>query len=108
VGLHFIYQAIMAASYKLRQDPAWLEVTVWAAKQQVALAPRTAPAMRREFGGAIPAHRGFERLVILADKAGDDAEVIRLCSLAHQQGWNGDWERRLSKAHERIARKARR
>lgn len=39
----------------------------------------------------------------LADKRGDDAEVIRLCELAGVQGWAGEWERRIIKARRRSA-----
>jgi hypothetical protein len=47
--LHFTYQAVMEHAYKLRSEPAWLDVTIWAATKQVELAPRTAAAMRAAY-----------------------------------------------------------
>jgi hypothetical protein len=100
--LHFTYQAIMEHAYKQREDSAWLDVTIWAAEQQVAIAPQTAAAMRRTYGSEqLPKHTGFERLAILADKARNDTEVIRISEAAMSEGWNGDWERRIAKARKR-------
>lgn len=101
--LHFAYQAVMGAAYKLREDPYWLEAVVWAARAQVSIAPKVAAAMRREYRGQpLPRHVGFERLAILADKAGDDQEVLRLCQVATAGGWAGTWEKREAKARKRL------
>ena len=102
--LHFAYQAVMQTAYKLREDPYWLEVVVWAARAQVAIAPQVASAMLHPYGTdtPLPRHVGFERLAILADKAGDDREVLRLCETARTQGWAGSWEKREVKAAKRL------
>lgn len=101
-GLHFAYQSIMTVAYKLRDDPTWLDVALWAATSQVELAPRTALSMHSSYPGSpLPQHRGYERLTIHADKRGDDEEVIRLSEAAAAQGWAGDWDRRVTKARRR-------
>ena len=73
--LHFAYQVVMETTYKMRAD--YGEVP-------------------------LPGHAGFERLVILADKAGNDQEVLRLCAEAQAQGWAGSWDERRAKAHRRL------
>lgn len=101
--LHFSYQAVMQTAYKLRDEPGWLDLTVWAARSQVAISPTVAAAMRATYyGHALPRHVGYERLAILADKAGDDREVIRICEAAQAEGWSGSWDKRLAKAHKRL------
>lgn len=108
IRLHFTYQAVESVAYKLRNDPAWLALAVWAAQAQVAIAPDVASAMRLEefLGDDLPGHAGYERLAILADKAHDDEEVIRVSTLARDQGWRrartrthrsaGGWPQRRS------------
>ena len=60
--------------------------------------------MERDYpAGVLPVTAGYERLAILADKAGDDHEVIRLSELAQSQGWDGQWVRRIEKARKRLA-----
>src|SRR6266508_5100458 len=53
----------------------------------------------------LPMHTGYERLAILADKAGEDPEVIRLCERGLEQGWAGNWARRIEKAWKRAEAK---
>ena len=50
----------------------------------------------------LPSHAGYERLTILADKAGDDFEVIRLSELAIAQGWMFKWDRRIERARKKL------
>ncbi len=84
--LHFAYQAVMETAYKLRDEPGWLDLTVWAARSQVAIGPQVAAAMRAEYRDQpLPRHVGFERLAVLADKAGDDEEVLIVRS-GHRSG----------------------
>ncbi len=101
--LHFAYQVVMETTYKMRAEPGWVDLTVWAALSQVAIGPQVAAAMRADYGEVpLPGHAGFERLVILADKAGNDQEVLRLCAEAQAQGWAGSWDERRAKAHRRL------
>lgn len=101
--LHFAYHVVMETAYKLRADPAWLEVAVWAAREQVAIGPEVAADMRAKYPGAdLPGHGGYQRLVILADKSRDDGEVIRLCEQASAEGWAGNWDERIAKATKRL------
>lgn len=103
--LHFAYQAVMETAYKLRDDEGWLELAVWAARSQVAISSRVAASMKAtDYEDLpLPRHVGYERLVILADKAGDDQEVLRLCGTATAQGWAGTWDKRAAKAQKRLA-----
>ena len=56
--LHFIYLGVMERSYKLREETAWLEVTVWAAQSMVAIAPRPPPRTSALPGtGSATSHR---------------------------------------------------
>lgn len=45
----------------------------------------------------IPRHIGFEQLAIIREKDGDVAESIRLCQQAKNDGWNGDWDKRIAR-----------
>ncbi len=124
---HFFYQVVIEANYPDRdRDPSALAKAIWACEQQIALAPMAAQEfrswgrhsldeLRRTWGDefadswaaqhreelekeyALPWHVGYTQLAIILEKQGKYQEAIRLCERAMQQGWAGEWERRLSR-----------
>jgi hypothetical protein len=69
-----------------------------AADEMVAIAPQVARYLREQFPQeSIGPHPGFQRLAIDAEAAGDFRRAIELCQQALDQGWEGDWERRIKR-----------
>jgi hypothetical protein len=47
-------------------------------------------------------HTGFKQLCIIREKEGNYAEVIQLAEQAKNEGWFGDWDKRIEKAKKKL------
>lgn len=103
IDLHFTCQQKIEAFYRSRDiDPSALNLAVEACEHQIALASQAAKAFKREYKGQpLPAHQGYEQLAIVREKEKNYGEVIRLCQQAKQQGWNGNWDKRIARCEEK-------
>lgn len=131
---HFFYQVVIEANYPDRErDPGALAKAIWACEQQIALAPLAAEEfrhwprhhleqLRQAFGDAyvkswaeehkeelereypLPVHVGYTQLAIILEKQGRYEDAIRLCEQAMQQGWAGEWERRIARLRRKQKR----
>ena len=101
---HFAYQGLIQTHYRDRDArPGALDDAIVACQNQIAIAPKVAAAMRREYrGAALPRHVGFDQLVVIRAKQGDYAEAVRLCQEADRQGWRGDWGKRIAKYEKQF------
>ena len=112
VELHYVYQAMIQASYPHRDsDPNALGQAVTACQNQIHIAPQVAKVFKKEipaaeakrtFGARLPAHVGYTQFAIILEKEKRYTEAIQLVTQAKAQGWNGDWDKRL----DRLQKKA--
>ncbi len=104
LDLHFACLTTIETSYAARNtDPAALEAAIAACEKQIALAPQAALAWGREYPGeGLPAHTGFTQLAIIREKQQNYAEAVRLSKLALEQGWAGDWEKRIARNQKKL------
>ena len=104
---HFVYYNMIRVYYRDRDSSEdALPLAIDACEKQIALAPHAAREWRSGYpGDSLPLHPGFRQLSIIREKEGNFEEAIRLCEEALQQGWAGDWERRIERCSNRIARK---
>lgn len=102
IDVHFMYGQKLELSYKDREKPGYLEKAIEACIQQINLAPKAADAFRTEFKDlSLPGHKGYQQLAIILEKKMMFKDAIDLCARAQEQGWAGDWEKRI----ERYKRK---
>jgi hypothetical protein len=47
-------------------------------------------------------HTGYYRLCIIREKEKNWQEVIRLAEQAKSEGWVGDWDKRIERAHKKL------
>lgn len=95
---HFILSEMITVYYRDREDPAMFTKAVDACRKQIALAPQAKKEFLKEYPTqALPSHRGYEQLIIILDKKGEAQEAIVLCNQAKEQGWDGDWDRRIER-----------
>lgn len=95
--LHFFYLMKIRVYYKYRDvDPNALEVAIDACKKQIAIAPKTKKIFLKLWG-LLPDHTGFQQLAIIEEKRSNYDEAIKVCMIALQQGWPGDWEKRIQR-----------
>lgn len=105
---HFLYQNKKDLYYRFRDvDDFAFDQAVRACEQQIALSLDAVLAFKNEYRhDDLPAHAGYMDLAIIRDKEGDTAEAIRLCELALVQGWSGDWQRRIGRYKNKLAKKS--
>jgi hypothetical protein len=66
--------------------------------------PRAAEVFRREWK-QMPRPLGFWQMAVILEKEGNYADAIELATQALEQGWAGDWERRITRCKQRLTRK---
>lgn len=120
---HFELLEAIQSNYKLRdKEPGALEKAIAACNQQISIAPEVAQLFHQEFeelnqfaveqgkqllsetAAALPTHTGYIQLAIIREKQGRLAEAICLCREAQEQGWAGDWEKRIARCQKQQAR----
>lgn len=101
---HFIYHNMITIYYRDRtRDPDALELAIGACKEQIALAPSAAKGFLSEYPKQdLPEHTGYKQLAIVREKQGNLKEAIELSESASNQGWAGDWEKRIQRCHRRM------
>jgi hypothetical protein len=108
LGLHFTYLGMIENFYRDREkDPEAFDAAVAACEKQIAIALQAAEFFKRKYPkSSLPGHSGFVQLAIIREKQGSYAEAIRLSRTALQQGWYGDWEKRIARCEKKQKRKA--
>ena len=103
---HFDYQQMAQAYYRHRNDdPKALALAIDACEKQILLGPEAAKAFLAEYPeDFLPAHHGFQQLAIIQEREKNYTEAIRLCREAMAQGWGGDWEKRIVRCENRLAK----
>jgi tetratricopeptide (TPR) repeat protein len=105
VDLHFVYHSMIELNYRDREQfRDALEIAVGACRKQIALAPRAAEVFKREWK-LIPRPVGFWQLAVILEKQGNYNEAIALATQALEQGWAGDWEKRIARCKQRLVRR---
>lgn len=126
IGLHFTYSQMVQVYYKDRAtDSTAFDLAVESCEKQIAIAPKVIEAFRKEEQArdkllrsmlksassspkipfVLPSHVGFEQLVIILEKQGEYDRAIELCKLANQQGWDGDWDKRIDRCKKKLQKK---
>jgi hypothetical protein len=103
---HFDYEQMAQAYYRHRNDdPEALAPAIDACEKQILLGPEAAKAFLAEYPeDFLPAHHGFQQLAIIQEREKNYTEAIRLCREAMAQGWGGDWEKRIVRCENRLAK----
>jgi len=88
---HFLYHQIIKTYYPERNSkPGALEKAMDACQKQIALAPLAAKAFRKKWKeSSLPAHTGYDQLVIILKKQHKLEEAAALCQEASKEGWAG-------------------
>jgi hypothetical protein len=105
VDLHFVYQSLIELNYRDRGTfPDALETATGACRKQIALAPRAAEVFRSEWK-QMPRPLGFWQMAVILEKQGNYGAAIALATQALEQGWAGDWEKRITRCKQRLTRR---
>jgi hypothetical protein len=103
LDLHHWYRHVIGFAFRGRDpDPVALAETIEACEKQIAIASEAAEDFRHRISLQLPYHTGYERLAIIREKQRDYTEAIRLATQAKEQGWEGDWDKRIERCKVRI------
>jgi hypothetical protein len=50
----------------------------------------------------MPEHTGYKQLCIICEKQGFWDEIINIAEQAKEEGWHGDWDKRIEKAKKKL------
>lgn len=105
LDLHFSLQQRMEIYYREREtDPNALEEAIKACEDQIKIAPQAAKQFLKEYPGQpLPGHAGYTQLVIILKKQDKYQDLIELCQKAKEQGWAGDWDKRIADAQKKLS-----
>ncbi len=100
---HFALQQRMEIYYRERDaNPDALDEAIKACKDQIRIAPAAAKQFLKEYPKqSLPGHVGYTQLAIILKKQGKYKELIGLCQQAKEQGWAGDWDKRVVDAEKK-------
>ncbi|MEI6587807.1 MAG: hypothetical protein WCO05_02565 [Candidatus Moraniibacteriota bacterium] len=104
INLHFFYPTKMKLFYKDRDnDPASLQISIDSALKQIEISEKSAIAFKKEYlNSQLPAHEGYSQLCIILEKQGRFDETIGYAKQAEKQGWNGDWNNRITRCQKKM------
>lgn len=104
LDLHFSLQQKMEIYYREREtDSNALNEAIKACEDQIAIAPQAAKQFLKEYPDQqLPGHAGYTQLAIILKKQEKHQEVIELCQQAKEQGWAGDWDKRIADAQKKL------
>jgi len=106
--------------YKLRDvDPKARKNAITACERQIAMSHEAMAAWNecgrlndeilRHLGDkgprkpwGVPSHTSFTQLAIIREKDCDCAQAIRLCQQAKNDGWAGDWDKRIARLETKV------
>ncbi|MFD1426205.1 tetratricopeptide (TPR) repeat protein [Kroppenstedtia sanguinis] len=102
-SLQIYYRDQAQHFYKQREeDPENLEKAIRYCEKQIEYAPMAIRAnqMNPQSKG-LPQHYGYKQLAIIHEKQGHFQDAIRLCKQALEEGWKGDWEKRIQRLQQK-------
>ncbi len=101
---YWLYQAKIEIYYRFRDvDNFALSKAIEACEQQISIAKDMASYFKKEFPEEeLPSVKGYHQLAIIREKEGNIKEAINISIQAKEEGWNGDWEKRINKLNKKI------
>lgn len=97
LDLHFTLHTITEIYYPDRDsEPNAWDKAIKACEEQISIAPQAAKGFLKIYSSQeLPAHTGYNQLVIILKKQGNYKRAIQLCEQAREQEWSGDWENKI-------------
>jgi hypothetical protein len=98
------------STYKKRDiDPNALKTTIDYCWKQILIADEAKKAWLKECdeigfssNHTLPTHKGYSQLCIIFERQKKFDEVIKLAKQAKEQGWNGDWDKRIERCEKKL------
>lgn len=102
-SLHFIYLGMINNYYRERENEGYFDKAIAACNKQIDLSVKVAASLKKRYPSSpLPSHTGYEQLAIIYDKQKNHEEAIRLCKMAKEQGWAGEWDERILRYEKKL------
>jgi hypothetical protein len=103
--LHNFYDFTIRKTYKPRHFSNYAEFALRVCKKQIDISRLASKALKDNLSNNIMSfHIGYEKLAILKEKEKKFVEVIVLCQKAQDEGWNGDWQKRIERCKNKLSK----
>jgi len=103
LGNHFLYSEMISIYYPQRENKLMFDKAVEACKEQIDMASEATKAFLKEYPNQpLPSHKGYEQLAIILDKQRKHKKAISLCEQANEQGWAGNWNKRIDRYDKKL------
>ena len=86
VDRHFLLQAIVAETYKLRKDSKYRNLCVSFAEMHLDEFDKIAPALKADMGGVLPRVTTFQYYATVLTEQGESEKAISVCQIAISYG----------------------
>jgi hypothetical protein len=105
LGLHFAYQESIRLHYTWRDRFAdAMDLAFAACYKQTKIASLAARAFADAYPGrSLPAHVGYEVMVVILEKQGQFAKALEVSKQAQSEGWPGNWASRIQRLASKSA-----
>lgn len=98
IDIHFYLQLIIVYYYRKRQKKIeFYNKAKDSCSRQIEIAERVKESFIEKYGEPLPSHYGFKQYSIILQKEKEYKQAISICILAQNQGWNGDWKKRIER-----------
>ncbi|MDX7764601.1 hypothetical protein Q7I15_05695 [Aeromonas veronii] len=96
LDVHFLFQNEIITYYKHR-EVIGLEPSITSCNKQISISKKASRILISEYGMPLPSHKGYQQLSIIMEKLSDYQKVIAICNEAKNEGWSGDWDKRIER-----------
>jgi hypothetical protein len=100
LDLHFAIQERITEHYRKRQEGDNYHNAIVSCRAQIKI--QDEQFIREYPNQALPAHTGYNQLVIILEKEKKIQEALQLAEEAKANGWNGDWAKRIEKLQGKL------
>jgi len=97
---HYQYQNEIQRLYKDRKNAESMKGAIQACRDQIAISEKVIDAFG-ENNMPLPEHYGYKQLAIILEKQGEFSQVFDSCQQAQDQGWSGDWDKRIKRCEKK-------
>lgn len=98
LDIHFYLQHIIIYNYRKRNNSVkFYNQAKESCYRQIDIAEKVKNVFLEKYGTPLPSHYGFKQYSIILEKEKKYEEALSTCIFAQKQGWNGDWEKRISR-----------
>ncbi len=105
LDMHFALSSLITLYYRDRDQADYYDKALAYCRAQIKIQAVAAKAFLKEYPKQpMPSHVGYEQLAIVLEKEKRYQEAIDLAKEAKQNGWAGDWDKRIERCQKKLAK----